>query len=205
MLAALIALLGLSAPLPAQAGVYNGYQTPDYTVLRRDGAVEMRDCAPYLAAEVTVTGSRRQALGKGFRVLAGYIFGGNSQTFGLAMTAPVTQGPGARIAMTGPVTQTAGQGAWIVRFMMPPAYSAATLPVPDSAAVRIVKITPGKRLVLTFSGLANAASLKLHEAALRAAAANQGLTPTEPVEIAYFDDPFTLPWKRRNQVSVPVD
>jgi hypothetical protein len=68
--------------------------------------VEVRQYAPHIAAEVTVSGERDAAINAGFRVLAGYIFGGNEVRAKVAMRTPVKQVPSEKIAMTTPVTQT---------------------------------------------------------------------------------------------------
>ena len=46
-----------------------------------------RDYQAVVAAEVSVTGDQRAAARKGFRLLAGYIFGGNRRHQSIAMTA----------------------------------------------------------------------------------------------------------------------
>jgi hypothetical protein len=46
-------------------------EEPAYTLVERDGPIEIRDYAPQIIAEVVVEGDRRQASGRGFRPLAG--------------------------------------------------------------------------------------------------------------------------------------
>ncbi|HCR65033.1 MAG TPA: heme-binding protein, partial [Oceanicaulis sp.] len=83
-------------------------EEPAYTLVERDGPIEIRDYAPQIIAEVVVDGDRRQASGRGFRPLAGYIFGDNQPREEIAMTAPVTSTrSGQEIAMTAPVTTEA--------------------------------------------------------------------------------------------------
>ncbi len=109
-------------------------EEPKFTLTEKDGDFELRDYAPSVVAEVTVTGDQHSAGKKGFRLLAGYIFGGNTRAQKLAMTAPVTNLPASeKIAMTAPVTEVAApDGEWLVRFTMPSAYSLTDLPVPDN-------------------------------------------------------------------------
>lgn len=196
-------LAAAAAPGPANAE-WRGYETPRWRVLRRDGAFELRDYEPYLAAEVTVKARPDAALRQGFRTLAGYIFGGNDGGAKVAMTSPVTREP-AKIAMTSPVTrEPAGPEAFTVRFMMPRAYTAETLPAPDNRAIRIVTVEPGLRAVARFSGYATEARIENARRALRSWALSEGLTVTGEADASWFDDPFTLPWRRRNEVSLPV-
>jgi hypothetical protein len=186
---------------------YRGYEGPAYAVEVQDGAFELRLYAPQIVAEVTVRGDRRAALSRGFRVLAGYIFGGNDGAAKVAMTAPVAQEP-ARIAMTAPVAQQAAQhaagDAWVVRFTMPSDLTLATLPRPRDPAVRLVELPGDRQAVLRFSGLAGAGTWAAREAELAAWVATRGLTPAGALRHYWYDDPFTLPWRRRNEVAQPV-
>ena len=203
LIAGLVAGLGVAEV--AQATDYNGYEIPKYTVLQSDGSIELRQYAPHIVAEVTVTGSRRDAANTGFRLLAGYIFGGNTSSDKLAMTAPVTQAASEKINMTAPVTQIQSGDTWTIRFMMPSTYTLDTLPKPNSDTVQLRVVDPGTRLVMQFSGRAMAGNkMASYEDRLRSYANTNNIPVTGPAEAAYYDDPFTLPWKRRNEVSLAV-
>jgi hypothetical protein len=118
-----------------------------------DGAFEIRDYPSLVVAEVTVPGGQKEAANAGFRLLADYIFGGNSGKASIAMTAPVEQEPaGEKIAMTAPVTQTESAGAWVVR-SMPSAYTLDTCPrrTTEGAPSRT---PPARFAVVRFSGVA---------------------------------------------------
>lgn len=201
-LATLAVGAGLSGSVAVAEGSYRGYETPRYTVERvlAEG-IEIRSYAPHLLAEVRVSGDRDGALGRGFQVLAGYIFGANDGGAEVAMTSPVSQRGGAKIAMTSPVSQSAEGEAWAVTFMMPGAYTLDTLPRPDSDAIRFYMAPAERHIVLTFSGWTRDATLAAREADLRAAAAAAGLSLGEGPIYHYYDDPFTAPWRRRNEVA----
>lgn len=49
-------------------------EEPRYVVVEKRNGYEIRDYAPYIVAEVEVSGSRDVGLNKGFRLLADYIF-----------------------------------------------------------------------------------------------------------------------------------
>lgn len=66
-------------------------EEPKFTVSLHEGAIEVRDYQAAVAAEVTVTGDQKGAASKGFRLLAGYIFGGNTRHQSIPITAPVAQ------------------------------------------------------------------------------------------------------------------
>lgn len=183
----------------AMAETYKGNETPAYTVEQTDGAVEIRSYSPHIAAEVTVSGSRDAAVGAGFRLLAGYIFGSNEAKAKVAMTTPVAQSE--KIAMTTPVTQAGAGDDWTVQFMMPAAYTLATLPKPKDPRIRFVTTESRRMVVLRFAGVPTTAALASRTAELRTWAETKRLTLLEPPEFYYYDAPFTLPWNRRNEVA----
>ncbi len=180
-------------------------EEPKFALALKDGAFELRDYAASVVAEVTVTGDQDEAGRKGFRLLAGYIFGGNGTRRKIAMTAPVTKiAKGETIAMTAPVTQIAGKGDWLVRFTMPGRYTLADLPVPDNRAVTLRALAPARFAVLRFSGLAGEAKVADATAKLLALVRARGLVPVGPSSIARYNPPWTPWFLRRNEVMLPV-
>ena len=126
-------------------------EEPKFTVSLHQGACEIRDYEAAIAAEVTVTGEHKRAANRGFRLLAGYIFGGNTRHQSIAMTAPVAQQrTGKTIAMMAPVTHTLSDGAWIVRFTMPSGSSLETLPEPNDPKVKLRTVAPARFAVIRF-------------------------------------------------------
>lgn len=82
-------VLGVAATAAAAA---TGFQfqrwfseQPEYEVLRQASGLEVRRYPPRVVATTTVAGGEND----GFRILAGYIFGGNGQNQEIAMTSPV--------------------------------------------------------------------------------------------------------------------
>lgn len=200
-IAALAAGTGLSGPAAAETGTYKGYEAPSYSVERRVEGAEVRDYASFLVARVTVDGPSGEALGKGFRMLAGYIFGGNKGKAEVSMTTPVTQQAAQKIAMTTPVVQAGAGQEWTVSFMMPRDFTLQTLPTPDNPAIRFVTVPASRQVVLRFSGWATAARVARKQAALDAIVAREGLHVEGPARTYYYDPPFALPWTRRNEVA----
>jgi hypothetical protein len=173
------------------ATVASNYDSPKYTVIASQDRFEVRDYAPYLAAEVTVTGEQRAALNDGFRILADYIFGNN-----VAMTAPVTSKPASeKVAMTVPVMQSASADAWTVRFMMPHDYTAQTLAKPNRPDIRIITVPGARKAVVRFSGFASDSNFAKREKELEAYITAQKLTVLGPPERAYYNP---------NEILVPV-
>ena len=86
-------VLVLALALSLLATPSHAIEEPAFEVSRRIGDIEVREYAPYVVAEVVLKGSAQDTGNRGFRILAGYIFGKNKGEQRLAMTAPVTQAP----------------------------------------------------------------------------------------------------------------
>ncbi|QVL50356.1 MAG: heme-binding protein [Thiocapsa sp.] len=190
--------------------VVQNVETPEYVVVEGDGAFEIRDYPALVVAETTRSGARREALGAGFGPLARYIFAKERGGEKIAMTAPVIQQrPDARaerIAMTAPVIQSpTGDDAWSVRFIMPSGYSLDELPAPGTSEVRLREIPAQRRATVRFSGSTTDAALSEQEAALRAWMVARGLTSAGPAVYAYYNDPFTPGFLRRNEVLIDME
>ncbi len=191
--ALIVVMFVTSLAIAARADMYKGYETPRYEVVDASGDFELRRTLPHLVAEVSVAGDREGAIGRGFWLLADYIFGGNATGEKIAITSPVTQLPAAT-----------GKDVWTVRFMMPESYDLDRLPAPKTEAVRFVETRPETHLVIRFSGRWQDGNLSGHEADLRAEAARRGLSITGGPIYHFYDGPFTLPWNRRNEIAVIV-
>ncbi|MGX6648693.1 SOUL family heme-binding protein [Maricaulaceae bacterium MS644] len=182
-------------------------EEPDFTVVMAKDGFEVRDYPALIAAEVAVSGSRDEASSEGFRMLAGYIFGGNTRKESIAMTTPVVQGRprGETIAMTAPVTQSGEGDAWTVRFIMPAEYTMETLPTPDNSRVRLVEVPVRRYAVARFSGLARPAEVERQTAALTAFMEHHELQATGAPSLARYDPPWTPWFMRRNEVWVELE
>lgn len=180
-------------------------EEPAFTAVLHEGAFEVRAYPALVVAEVTVTGDQKEAASKGFRLLAGYIFGGNKRRQSIAMTAPVAQAPTSeKIAMTAPVTQIKGAGEWVVRFTMPSAYSMDTLPEPNDPKVQLRVLPPTRFAVLQFSGLAGKDDVAAKTVELEKLAGTHHLRAIGPASLAQYDPPWTLWFMRRNELMIPV-
>ena len=181
-------------------------EEPHYIRRPLTGRVEIRQYGSRIAAETTVTGDRQRALNAGFRRLAGYIFGGNHRDTEIAMTAPVSQQAAKeQIAMTAPVSQTGSAAdGWTVRFFMPSKWSMETLPRPDDDDVRLVTVAPQTVAVLSFSGDRGPAAVEARSEQLRNVLRDNGIEPKGEATAWFYDPPWTLPFRRRNEVVVPI-
>lgn len=176
--------------LSARAETYKGYEMPPFTIVESRAGYETRDYAPHLLATVSRPGNLQSAASQGFRTLAGYIFGGNVS--------------GEKIAMTVPVQQVPLGNAYEISFMIPAKFDRADLPAPKSSDIRFRETEAERLAVAGFSGWATQSVLRRKAAELRDALKRDGVTIVEGPRFAYYDDPMTLPWKRRNEVSFVI-
>ncbi len=147
--------------------------------------IEIRAYAPRIMA---VTGMNEDS-DSGFRVLAGYIFGGNAEEQKIAMTAPVQQ-------------TMAGEKE--MAFMMPAEYALKDLPQPEDQRVSFREAPAYTAAVIQFSGWASAEKADENWQQLRRFLITKGIDITGEPTLNQYNPPWTLPFMRRNEVIVPV-
>lgn len=190
-------------------GVRDGTEEPAYTSEKLGSGVEIRHYGSRSAAETTVIAEEEAARSRGFRRLAGYIFGGNHAETKIAMTAPVAQqgidAQGEKIEMTAPVSQRAGDdGEWVIRFFMPSEKTMESLPQPNDPAVRLVTVPAETIAVRRFSGSRSRSAIAMQTEALIRTLRETGFEAVGPPAAWFYDPPWTVPMLRRNEIAVPV-
>jgi hypothetical protein len=182
-------------------------EEPKYELIEKSGEFELRQYQPMLIAEVLVDGDMDQASGKGFRLIADYIFGNNITETGsskkIKMTAPVTIEPRSEeISMTIPVSLKNISGRWQVSFVMPSKYTLDTIPLPNNKQIMLRKVPARKVAVLEFSGFANEKNTANRTQELLKWMDKNNLISTGSIELSRYDPPWTLPFLRRNEIIV---
>jgi len=147
--------------------------------------IEIRAYAPRIMA---VTGMNEDS-DSGFRVLAGYIFGGNAEEQKIAMTAPVQQ-------------TMAGEKE--MAFMMPAEYALKDLPQPEDQRVSFREAPAYTAAVIQFSGWASADKADENWKQLQRFLIAEGIDITGEPTLNQYNPPWTLPFMRRNEIIVPV-
>ena len=147
--------------------------------------IEIRAYAPRIMA---VTGMNEDS-DSGFRVLAGYIFGGNAEEEKIAMTAPVQQ-------------TMAGEKE--MAFMMPAKYALKDLPQPEDLRVSFREAPAYTAAVIQFSGWASAEKADENWQQLQRFLIAEGINITGEPTLNQYNPPWTLPFMRRNEIIVPV-
>lgn len=190
-------------------GVRSGTEEPHYTVEQTLGALQIRRYGARIAAQTTIEGDRDASLRNGFRRLASYIFGGNRNSAKIAMTAPVSQqsadSPGQKIAMTAPVSQQSGpDGTWVIRFFMPSQATMDSLPEPNDQTVELVTVPAQTLAVLRFGGIPRASEVASRTDELLHALQHTTFEPAGNPVAWFYDPPWTIPFRRRNEIAIPV-
>ena len=171
------------------------YESPTYRVEERIGDIELRRYEPYLVAETLVDGSLERAGNGGFRLLAGYIFGGNK----------TSDGDSTKIAMTTPVTQDRVGDEYRVRFMMPTRYTDESIPTPKDPRVRISDVGPQRLAAIRYRGRWTRDGYERHLRKLFDTVSHAGYTAVGEPVWARYDPPWTPWFLRRNEVLVALD
>ena len=173
------------------AGIRIGTEEPHYLRRPLTDSVEIRRYGPRIAAETTVNDNEDRARGVGFRRLADYIFGANERDDTISMTAPVAQA-------------RSTDGRWTIRFFMPSKWTMDTLPAPDSEDVTLVT-APGETVaVLRFSGDRGPKAVAARTDELTRTLLDNGIEPVGDAVAWFYDPPWTLPFRRRNEIAIPV-
>ena len=204
---ALLVVSGVALAWKKSQSSRESLEQPDYTIAATYQDMELRAYAPRIQAQVTVEGAREDATNTGFRILAGYIFGGNTGQEKIAMTAPVSTSADTseKIAMTAPVsTQSVDQG-YTVSFKMPYKWTLDTLPVPDDDRIQLVEVPGYQAAVRSFSGRVNPKKIDAQGEKLRASMQAQGLSPQGQVMVSQFDPPWIPFFMRKNEVELRVE
>jgi SOUL heme-binding protein len=189
-------------------------ETPTYTVLTTmpEHTIEIRSYDDYAVCSVAMNQTRAADLRtdaalnepakggvKAFGALAGYLFGKNVERTSMAMTSPV---------LTIPDQQR-------MSFVLPSVYWPKTgdsvqksppRPLPGSG-VTIEQVPGETRAVLLFGGYAVQVEQRQQELLQqleRGIVGGWEVVPGATPVLAQYNDPFTPPWKRLNEVSVAV-
>ena len=167
-------------------------EEPDFEVLAEREGYEVRHYEPYLVAEVDVVGGDSD--GRAFRILAGYIFGGNEGGQKMQMTAPVESRD-----------NSASENVTTYAFVMERKYTLDTLPQPEDERIRLLERQGRVLAVRRYSGVWSEAKFEKNRQALLDELERDNIMVAGDAELARYDPPFKPWFLRRNEVLVPID
>jgi hypothetical protein len=161
-----------------------------YDLIESDGNFEIRYYPSATMASVAVDGSYSNSSGTGFRILAGYIFGSNSEDI--------------KIPMTAPVHMEMDSSGYFMSFVMPSNYNLDNLPLPENGQIRLHDSSPAYMASIRFDGFANDEKIEKYKGKLRGYLENKGISYTEPFIYLGYNPPYQMV-NRRNEVIVQID
>jgi hypothetical protein len=183
-------------------------ESPEYKTVYKDGKFEIREYAEYVLAEVEIDGEFGPALQKGFRVLAGYIFGGNTSRARIDMTVPVTEQAvsGEKIDMTAPVMSSPVEEGkkYRIAFTMPSKYTLENLPQPVNKTISFRKVGKHRVAALRFSGSLNSRLAMRRAKELEAWLNEKSYSKKGSFVFAQYNPPWIPGIFRRNEVLTGV-
>ncbi len=160
-----------------------GLETPKYTVDKTLGEdCEVRTYEAYAVAELT----EERPDGDAFNILAAYLFGKNSEEKAMAMTMPVEMVDG------------------VMSFVLPKADADAP-PAPTDDKVTIGERPARTVVALPFPGVATPEEVERQRSKLADVLKAEGLEAAdESYTVLQYNSPFTIPWRRRNELVVAL-
>tara|TARA_Y100000385_G_scaffold248860_1_gene269841 strand:- start:180 stop:827 length:648 start_codon:yes stop_codon:yes gene_type:complete len=188
-------------------------QQPSYKVIIKENDFEVRQYQPYIIAKTKIDADFKGAQKKGFRKLAGYIFGKNTTKSKISMTSPVIQEQvkkSEKISMTSPVLIGAedsnNNGPWIMTFSMPSEYTLETLPVPVDKDVVLEEVPKKLVAAFRFTGFWNKKKNEYNAKKLMNwINKNRTYKAVSSYKFAGYNPPWTIPFLRRNEILIEIE
>jgi hypothetical protein len=161
-----------------------------YTVEREIGEVEIRQYEDAVFSSVMLNDSTYAGgASKGFRILAGYIFGGNDKGQSIAMTSPVVMEMGKEMKMS---------------FMVPAGMNMDSLPKPNDGRVYQEKVPGSKMAAIRFGGWSSDEKIEEKKQELIRVLQENNIPFEGPFLYMGYNPPYQLVG-RRNEVAVRVE
>ena len=127
----------------------------------------------------------------GFMKLFDYISGSNNKSI--------------KIDMTSPVTQSNNGSETVMQFYLPSQLDKSNIPIPKDDNVEILNLESGYFAVIRYSGRASDKNFYRHSDILKNELINDNISPIGAPIKATFNEPFTLPFLRRNEAMYIVN
>jgi hypothetical protein len=160
-----------------------------YEVIKSYDKFEIRRYEPALFSSVILEKKGyKENSGEGFRILAGYIFGGNESNEKIAMTSPVAMELGDTSKMM---------------FMVPESYQLENLPTPNNSKIVFEKKEEKIMAAIQFSGWADDEKIEKYKLILINELEKEKLLSNGKFTFLGYNAPFELT-NRRNEVIVEL-
>jgi len=164
-------------------------ETYAYTVSKKYDAFEIRRYEASLFTSVKLNSNNyKDASGKGFSVLAGYIFGGNEKNESIAMTSPVAM--------------TLGD-SMVMMFKVPEKIEKEMLPKPNQPQVEFREEPAKTAAAIRFGGWTTDKKIEAYKQKLITALDKEGIPYTNNFQFLGYNAPYEV-FNRRNEIIVEL-
>jgi len=174
--------------------------TVPYTVLEDLDGIEIRE---YPEAVLAETNARSELIA--FRRLFDYIAGANERRESVSMTAPVRTAGGQSLSMTAPVKTAETDDKTVMGFYLPSDYDLDSAPKPTDGAVELRSMPSQTLAVVQFSWYATENRVMRYERRLLRKLQANGIKTAGAPFLLRYNDPWTPPFMRRNEVAVEIE
>ena len=164
-------------------------ETQKFTTLFREGNFEIRYYPEAVLATVKMNGTYDDSRNSGFRMLAGYIFGGNKNN--------------QKIAMTAPVRMTDTENTSTMSFVMPADMEFDNLPEPLNKQIMLHTTKPVYAAALRYGGYTSKREIEAKKAELAEWLVKLGFSYTSNFEYLGYNPPYQMV-NRKNEVVVEL-
>jgi hypothetical protein len=169
----------------------NKTETQAYKVIQVEEKFEIRFYPAARMAMITSSSKSYRDLGSsGFRKLAKYIFGGNSEK--------------KQIAMTSPVHMEIGATKSTMAFVLPATYNQTNVPKPEDLGIVIITSDPEYVAVIQFGGFASNERIQEQRTMLENDLKKKGLSYYGNFRYLGYNPPYQL-LARKNEVIVALN
>jgi len=188
----IILLIALSIFLAVQFMSFKSTSSVEeyqYDVLEEIDGIEIRNYKKALFTKVELSSNKYEKIsGTGFRVLAGYIFGGNDASEEISMTSPVV------VEM---------QESKTMMFMVPNDRKLKSLPQPNNDNISFVELPSRKMAAIRFGGWANQKKINTHINELKEILEINKIEHKGNFSFFGYNPPYEV-FSRRNEVLVEL-
>ncbi len=162
-------------------------ESPDYSVVKKDGKVEIRDYPELMVA----TAPMKADMDNSFMTLFRFITGANEEK--------------QKISMTAPVLIRSEKEKKTMSFIVPKETVEKGIPKPTGELVTISKIKEARFVTLRFSGKRNSENEVKAAETLQTWMKEQKMAAKGEPVFAYYDPPWTPTFMRRNEVMFRIE
>lgn len=165
-------------------------ETYPYVVVKKYDTFEIRNYEASLFTSVKLPmKAYKEASGKGFSILAGYIFGGNETKEKISMTSPVSMSL---------------EDSMTMMFLVPKKYSKESLPQPNQEQIEFREVPAKTVAAIRFGGWADDEKIATYQDKLKAALTAEGITYTKHFYFLGYNAPYEF-FNRKNEVIVELE